>query len=79
MLDHYGSLTMDFDQGSTTTKLKVTLTGVPTGEKDVTEHNLSQFYFVPIKRMGYVKNRVLGGVASAALLVLLAVLIRSLL
>ncbi|KAF9979207.1 hypothetical protein BGZ73_004093 [Actinomortierella ambigua] len=52
---HYSTVTMDLDQGTSSTVLKVKQAGVPIGEEDLTRRNWNNFYWTEIKRtFGYV-------------------------
>ncbi|KAG0235832.1 hypothetical protein BGW42_004675 [Actinomortierella wolfii] len=52
---HYSTVTMDLDQGTSSTVLKVKQAGVPVGEEDITRRNWTNFYWTEIKRtFGYV-------------------------
>jgi len=46
---HYCDLKMIFDQGMDGTTLRVTWTGVPVGEEDVTKRNFREYYVNNIK------------------------------
>jgi activator of HSP90 ATPase len=48
-LGHYCNLKMVFDQGLETTTLRVTWSGVPIGEEDVTKRNFREYYINQIK------------------------------
>ncbi|KAF9157979.1 hypothetical protein DFQ26_008106 [Actinomortierella ambigua] len=52
---HYSTVTMELDQGTSSTVLKVKQAGVPIGEEDLTRRNWNNFYWTEIKRtFGYV-------------------------
>jgi len=49
ILGHYCNLKMIFDQGMDGTTLRVTWSGVPVGEEDVTKRNFREYYVNNIK------------------------------
>lgn len=51
---HYGTLTMNLDQGSGETVLALRLDGVPIGKEDEIEKNLDTFYMRSLKQIGSV-------------------------
>jgi activator of HSP90 ATPase len=46
---HYSTLKMIFDQGMDSTTLRVTWSGVPTGEEDITKRNFREYYVNNLK------------------------------
>ncbi|KAL1664550.1 activator of Hsp90 ATPase [Schizophyllum commune] len=51
---HFATLTMKFDQASDSTKLTLTLDGVPKGMEDEIRTNLEGYYIHGLKSIGYV-------------------------
>ena len=49
IIEHYCNLKMVFDQGLETTTLRVTWSGVPVGEEEVTKRNFREYYINQIK------------------------------
>ena len=49
MTGHFCTLKMVFDQGMETTTLRVTWSGVPIGEEEVTKRNFREYYVNHIK------------------------------
>ncbi|KAJ3078923.1 hypothetical protein HK102_004136, partial [Quaeritorhiza haematococci] len=47
--DHHSTVTLEFDEQSDSTFLRLTQTEVPIGEKDTTESNWHAYYWNPIK------------------------------
>lgn len=47
--NHFGTLTIGFDQGSSSTKLSLELEGVPVGKEDETEKGLDIYYIRSLK------------------------------
>ncbi|KAL7005780.1 Co-chaperone [Cystobasidiomycetes sp. EMM_F5] len=52
--NHFGTLTIGFDQGSSSTKLSLELEGVPVGKEDETEKGLDIYYIRSLKQIGSV-------------------------
>ncbi|KAI5777508.1 activator of Hsp90 ATPase [Geopyxis carbonaria] len=46
---HYSTLTLVFDQGTSTTNLRLTWDGVPVGQEEVTKRNFNEYYVRSIK------------------------------
>ncbi|KLO14682.1 hypothetical protein SCHPADRAFT_903089 [Schizopora paradoxa] len=53
--DHYGTMTITFDQSSDSTKVTLLLQGVPTGMEDEIRRNLEGYYIHGLKSIGYVQ------------------------
>ncbi|KAJ1559769.1 hypothetical protein HK096_011147, partial [Nowakowskiella sp. JEL0078] len=47
--DHFSTVTIELEEGRESTILKLTQTGVPVGEKDITENNWKNYYWNAIK------------------------------
>lgn len=55
--NHYSKVTMEFNQGSESVQLKITQTGVPVGEEELTRNNWSGYYWRSINAtFGYGVN-----------------------
>lgn len=50
-IGHYGTLTMNLDQGAGETTLTLRLEGVPIGTEEETERNLDTFYIRSLKQI----------------------------
>jgi hypothetical protein len=46
---HYSTLELVFDQGTDTTNLRVTWTGIPVGQEEVSKRNFEDYYVRSIK------------------------------
>lgn len=54
--DHYGQLQTSLEQGSNSTTLFLSLSGVPIGLEDVTEANLKGYYLNGLRSIGSVST-----------------------